>query len=1202
MKIKNIVLILLFFLINNAYCGDFLKQFVKADVNHKFFVGVVEEKQKIVHELTQEQKELTANYKPFLENNSQHIAEVITLLTNVETQLLKHPDDDFFIKQQLILKQSEQTLQDAQRTYDDTNSLINELITHIQSFIDDPLFESFKKKNKLNERLYYSFDDLQSLHDHLLDYEQRVIQLTEQEKSLRAEKDSRKRLITTLQEEYDKRQQDIKLFTEAVALNNALGENSEQEKEIMHLEDHLYTYKKQLADIRLKEITIQMKSMEFQLFMAKSYLDLFKKQLRTIKSAIHVSEADITLAEEDLAKEQKAYFSHKDSLRHDREKIIHFQKAKEKELASLSKQLSIPLGTEIDEWTKKPRQTSDSYVGLVTVGALNSEVTLYTKEKELLDAHSALEEEKFNYKKVRTEAKKTYHKISTQGFLTEEEISKERAEYENKRKTAEENSKLYQSKINAVANTLNHVKKILDRINNIREDAEKQSDLIFKNKIKEYNQFTLSILRADKALKKQIEILGKLTGIYSGIVAEINSTVRLIDFIGTELQASTIWYRPAYAITLEGVKNILTDTKSFFNDIRIYIAKFNSKIFLTHLWQGLYHPLNILMLLTALLLLIGSLLLINKYHAQLITLTLIKSAHYSMLVAMAGFILGTLITFICTFSGGIFIWTTLWLLCHIIPDNYLFILFYLFSIPYLLYLSHCLIKMLMHMNSQYNYILLSQDFQRRFELVFSTLVYLTIIVFFFRQAFMLSTVHLRSELSNILLAINFIILQISLILLITKEQIMGIIPDYSDFWRWVNTHVDHYYYLILFFVVAIIIMSNPYVGFGRLVLYLLSGSMYMALLIKLLSLLHNFIKSSASLLFFSQEDTIMRERFSYGKTCFGLIIIASFVILGFIGFIGAAKIWGFDVTLADLQGWIRAPLLLEGTTHPITIMSLLKIIAFILSGFAIAYAAKQYVLARIFDLLLVESGVQYTVTSITQYIVIIIATFFAFNSVGLGSLIGNVFIGLALTIGFYIKDPISDFISYFIILVQRPVKIGDYIQIDEQTMGFVRKITPRSIILRRKNSTTIIVPNSHVVSKSIENWNYVRNFIAINDITLLIYFKENPQKIKELLFAATEEHPNVLKNPRSIIRLTNFTEYGYEFMVRCFISSAYTTEMWDIGSDIRLLIAKTLREHDIEFAVPLYKMDKFGDYYATKAPTQSSVQQDKADGTIIKKE
>jgi len=343
--------------------------------------------------------------------------------------------------------------------------------------------------------------------------------------------------------------------------------------------------------------------------------------------------------------------------------------------------------------------------------------------------------------------------------------------------------------------------------------------------------------------------------------------------------------------------------------------------------------------------------------------------------------------------------------------------------------------------------------------------------------------------------------------------------------------------------------------------------------------LHTFVKTATSLLFFTQEDAIVKERFSYAKTCFGLFIIASFVILGFIGFVAAAKIWGFDVAITDFRQWLQVPLLLESTTHPITTLSLLKIIAFILGGFVVAYALKQYVLERIFDLLLVESGVQHTVTSIIQYIVIIIAIFFAFNSVGLGSLIGSMFMGLALSIGFYLKDPLSDFVSYFIILVQRPIKIGDYVQIDTETLGVVRKITPRSVVLRRKNSTTIIVPNSYVVSKSIENWNYVRNFIAINDISLFVYFKEDPSQIKAILHAAVEEHHNVLRNPRSVVRLMNFGEFGYEFMVRCFISSAYTLEMWDIGSDIRLLIAKAFKEHNIEFAIPMYKVDEHGHYY-----------------------
>lgn len=1172
MKLIQKTSLLLLFSFLPLISGDFLKQFVKTDGNQKFFIGVVEEKQKLLDELKKELEELLTRHKS--EKIAQQIGEIETQQNQVDLQLQKNPDDDFLIKQQLLLKESEQTLKDMQRTLEDIVSLINEVINQLNSFIEDPSFESFKKKNKLNERLYYSFNELQALHDQILDYEQQVSHLSEQEKSIKVEKEGRKRALVILQEEYDKRQQEIKSFTDTMIATGSLISDLDQDKEILKLEKNLHKYKKKLAEISLKKINYQLRLVEIQLFVLKSHLDLLKKQLRTVKSAIHVSEADVALAEEEVAKEQKIYFAHKDALRVNREKIMAMQKTTEKELNEGSKQLGIPLNSDVNEWAKKPKQTSDSYVGFVYIGALNAESHLFSKEKDFLDAHMALEEAKFNYKKMKMEAKKTYHKISTHGFLTEEEITRERTEYENQKKEAEETIKLYQTKINSVANSLNKIKKIVDKVNSLREEVDKQSDLIFKNKVKERIQFNNYITRSDKALQKQIDVLSKLTGTYSGIISEINSTIRLIDFISTELQASTIWYRPAYAITLEGIKNSINDIKAFFNDIRIYIAKINSKIFFIHLREALSNTFNLIFLLGIFLIILISFWFIRKYHEKLIPLLLLRSKEYSALVNMMGFILGTFLIFLSKFSRGIIIWLTMLILCSIIPDTYLFMLFYLCSIPYLLYLSHYYIKLIMHMNEQYRYALLSEDFQRRFELVFSTLIYLTIIIFFFRQAFILSVIHSRSELANILLAGNFIILQISLIFLITKEQIMGIIPDYSDFWRWVQNHVDHYYYMILFFVIAIIIMSNPYVGFGRLVLYLLSGFIYMAILIKVLSFLHEFVKKATSLLFFSQEDSIIKERFAYAKTCFGLVIIASFVILGFIGFIGAAKIWGFAVAFSDFRQWLQVPLLLEGTTHPITTLSLLKIIAFILGGFTVAYALKQYVLARIFDLLLVEPGVQHTVTSIIQYIVIIIAIFFAFNSAGLGSLIGNVFIGLALSLGIYMKDPISDFISYFIILVQRPVKIGDYVQIDPETIGVVRQITPRSIILRRKNSTTIIVPNSYIMTKSIENWNYVRNFIALNDIKIAIYYKEDPQRVKTMLLSAIEQHNNILKNPRPIIRLSNFTETGYEFMVRCFVSSAYTLEMWEMTSDVRFLIAKAFRENNIEFAVPFYKVDE----------------------------
>lgn len=101
------------------------------------------------------------------------------------------------------------------------------------------------------------------------------------------------------------------------------------------------------------------------------------------------------------------------------------------------------------------------------------------------------------------------------------------------------------------------------------------------------------------------------------------------------------------------------------------------------------------------------------------------------------------------------------------------------------------------------------------------------------------------------------------------------------------------------------------------------------------------------------------------------------------------------------------------------------------------------------------------------------------------------------------------------------------------------------------------------------NWNYTRNFIAFDDILIRVDFRENPTKVKELLMQAVESHQNVLKNPRPIVRLDDFAENGYLFMVRGYLSSVYTLEQWDIASDVRLHIIKKFHDNNIKIAVPV---------------------------------
>jgi len=862
----------------------------------KFFVDVQAEKEKQLKEFQNELAVLTKSEKAVFEEINRHIEEIKNLIISAERELTKNPDDDYLNKKLAILKETYQVLKETQRAREELISFITNFTKKLKKFLDDPDFSKFKKEYKLQERLYYSFENLQKLHETILDQEELVVQFVDRQKNVRAEYESQKHTITANKQEYQKRKEKLREITSIPVENFGFGMDVQQETDLLELEEQLYKLKETLNEIELKEVTYRISFVELQLFIAKAQLDMLKDHLRAIKPSIRVSEADVSFAKDELIKEQQEYFSRKETIRQAREKTSKQKKAREKELALLAKRLNIELGREVDEWSKGIKPTMPSYLSFAQVGVLNSYLLALDKEIELLDAQIVLEDEKLNYQSLRSKSKETYYKIAGRKFVSEEDITQERKKYEMQKEKAKALRLVYREKINAIANLLNQLKKVLDNIKNLYQDAREKKAIIFKANMREYNRFEEFINRAEGYVKKQVDILSKLTGVYSAVISEINSTIRLIDFVVGELQSSTIWYRPESAITWQGVKNIIPDALVFLRDIRLYITRFNPGIFIGNIKELFSDPFKVFVLTLKLLVWIIGLLLL-KWHQQTITnLLFSRSLKYSGLLRVIGFLCAAILRFAGTHVVGVIPWIIGWLLLQISPDPYLYILFYLLSIPYLLYFFYRFMRFIMKLNRQYNYILLAQDFQRRFYLIISTLLYATIIIFFFRQAFMLSSYY-RSELPRILLAVNFIIFQISLIFLITKEQVLSIISQKTDFWRWIRSQVDTYYYLLLIFVIATIVMSNPYVGFGRLVLYLLSGLVYTALFVKGLIWVHDAFKRAASYIFFISDDSVTRERFAYAKTWFGLLITASFLIFGFIGFIVIAKIWGWPIII-----------------------------------------------------------------------------------------------------------------------------------------------------------------------------------------------------------------------------------------------------------------------------------------------------------------
>ncbi len=1136
------------------------------------FTGLPAEKERRLKELEQQYATLLKEKVEFDSRTLLRLEEIKAILPQAQQQLDHSPDDEYCKQRLTLLNETYQTVKDLRHVHESYLSLISDYTKVIIGYVEDPTFQAWQKQ-KLPDKFYFQFEDLQKVYDATVEQQKQIGQLVDQKRNSITEIENSKRTLSTLDDEYKSKLDSLELTNKSTQqLFKDKKYESSHIADLVLLQQRVYEYKQELSQLRLLVATMNEEFVSTKLLIAEGQLQVLKDNVRKVKHSVRISTTDIDQAREEFNKQRRYYFLAKERDSKELEQINDIRKKKEKELDALSIQYSMPLGSDLDDWNREPQQSASWYDHYCQLGLLNTQVITLRKSQELIEAQIAAEDEKLKHSALLVHAKETYHKILFNKFLTDDEITNEIKTYEASKADARTFFSRYKEGVLLIPDQLNSKKKTMENIQKLRQSLLKQKDTTFATHQNEYEHIVDNVLNvAQEKVHEYVDILSKLTGVYSEISGNAVGMLHIIDFINGELRSITFWYRPDYAISWHDVSNIAPDISAFFSYVRSSMTRMRLTSISTKLIGWLKQPTDLLIFLIEFLLAALMIFLLFRLVARIKNIlaqriVLINDRKSSLTLHL---LLIALISFVLAHQFGIGLWALIFglLTFHGVAEPALYIFFYLISIPYFLYIAYRFIRLFAQYNVENDYVFLAEDFQERFFLVFGTFLYASVVIVFFRQAFILVNFH-GSALPTILLAIHFIIFQIALILLISKEQILHLIPSNGQFWQWIRELIESYYYHVQFLIIAIIIMINPYVGYGRLVLYSLIGFLYTTLLVVLLLWFYSFFKRLTSRAFFLTEDEIVRERFKNAKMWFGLCIISSFVLLLFIGIWAGAEIWGRPISYQEIYRWLTIPVTHSGS-HEISIMSLFALVGFVLGGILLSHAFNYYVLDKIFDLLLVDSGVQHTIISISGYVFFVGAFFLGLHYVGLGDVVAWAFAALALSLGWMLKDPIGDFIAYFVILVQRPIKIGDYIRLDKDTMGVVRRISVRSVMLRRRNSTTIIIPNSYVISHTVTNWNYLRGFIAFEDIIITIDYREDPVAVKEILFAAVESYPTILRTPRPIIRLETFGEYGFVFLIRGFISSSYTLDQWDIASDIRLAIALALRNNAIKIALPV---------------------------------
>lgn len=240
---------------------------------------------------------------------------------------------------------------------------------------------------------------------------------------------------------------------------------------------------------------------------------------------------------------------------------------------------------------------------------------------------------------------------------------------------------------------------------------------------------------------------------------------------------------------------------------------------------------------------------------------------------------------------------------------------------------------------------------------------------------------------------------------------------------------------------------------------------------------------------------------------------------------------------------------------------ILGALAVLTVGVVATRALKRWLEERFLPETNLDVGVRSSIGTGAGYAGIILATLIALSYVGLN--LQNVAIvagALSVGIGFGLQSIINNFVSGLILLVERPIKVGDRIEVGTR-MGVVKRINVRATEIATYDNVSVIVPNAELISGQVVNWMH-GSYSARLSITVSTSCDANPDKVVEILLDIVAHHPRALKSPEPFAILNKFGPDALEFAV--FFHVAHIGIDAGAANEVRLEILKRFRKEGIE--------------------------------------
>lgn len=292
------------------------------------------------------------------------------------------------------------------------------------------------------------------------------------------------------------------------------------------------------------------------------------------------------------------------------------------------------------------------------------------------------------------------------------------------------------------------------------------------------------------------------------------------------------------------------------------------------------------------------------------------------------------------------------------------------------------------------------------------------------------------------------------------------------------------------------------------------------------------------------------------------VLVDAFLLLALIPCGLALAGWPLD-SVRDLSARAFTGVRIGGAVISVSgVMFALLGVAAVLTGTRIVQGALHQGPFRYSRL---DRGAQESLITLIGYAGLVVALIVGVSLLGFNlSNLALIASALSVGVGLGLQGVVTNFVSGLILLFERPIKVGDWI-VTQSGEGIVRKISVRSTEIETFERSSIIVPNSELVTSVVTNWTH-RGALGRVTVAVGVSYDADPEEVRTLLLACAHEHRDVLVNPPPFVVWKDFGASSLDFELRAFLA--------DIGNglqvrtDLRFAIFKALKEAGIEIPYP----------------------------------